>query len=143
MITVDRSIHIEGASDADGVGAVVAYASLQDNVLLEAVSTLSGEYYFRRSEDNGKTWQRTEEEWVASESLAPHLQLNRGLLGFWFRPHQRLAVPRLLGKPGYSRHSLLEPAISCGAHAALFNQGWVTVEEQTTRHTCFDSTGGH
>jgi len=40
-------------------------------VLLEAVNTQSGEYYFRHSDDNGKTWQRTEEEWVASESLAP------------------------------------------------------------------------
>ncbi len=81
MINVERSIHIEGQSELDEVNVTVSYASAETNAMVEAVSTMAGEEYFRRSEDNGQTWQRTEEEWMASESLGPNLQLNRGLLG--------------------------------------------------------------
>ena len=81
MINVERSIHIEGQSELDEVGVTVSYASAETNAMIEAVYTMAGEQYFRRSEDNGQTWQRTEEQWMVYESLGPNLQLNRGLLG--------------------------------------------------------------
>ena len=83
MITVDRSIHIEGSSELDEVvvGAI-SYASPEKNVLVESVDTFAGEHYLRRSTDNGRTWLRCE-DWVAKEPLRPERQLVRGLLGFF------------------------------------------------------------
>jgi len=83
MITVARSIHIEGTSELDEVTiGGISYASLLENVLVESVDTFAGEHYLRRSEDNGRTWVRTF-DWVATESLRPELKLNRALLGFF------------------------------------------------------------
>ena len=87
MITVERSIHIEGASDLDEVAVGgVSYVSPQRNALLESVGTFAGEHYFRRSQDNGRTWERTDEEWVFSEPLGPGRTLERMLLGFHLDP---------------------------------------------------------
>jgi len=83
MITVDRSIHIKGNSDTDEVSVSgVGYVSATENVLLESVSEDKDDTYLRRSEDNGKTWERCE-DWLAHEVISDEMYLDRSLPDFF------------------------------------------------------------
>ncbi len=106
MITVTKSIHIEGTDDLDEVGVTgISYASVESNALIESVRTFGGDHYLRRSEDNGKTWQRTE-EWLASKPIAEDLELERDLPDFYLDPnngwmyrhyHEAQTIPSMIG----------------------------------------------
>ena len=63
----------------------VSYASVETNAMIEtAPASLPGrELRFRRSEDNGKTWQRIEEQWPGPERLDNQHNLTRTPPGFW------------------------------------------------------------
>ena len=84
-INVTRTIHVQAPSnDTSAQVQAIAYVSNRNNVLLEAVR-IGDRDLIRRSQDNGATWQVTE-EWPSTQTLDDGLELDRAMTTIFCDP---------------------------------------------------------
>ncbi len=95
-IKIMRTIHVESPgpgerADVNGIG----YVSNERNVLEESIS-IGNQHLIRRSEDHGKTWEKTE-EWKKTVDLEDGLKLERMLPSVYYCDSDNGLAVRVFG----------------------------------------------
>ncbi len=85
MMTVNRSMYIASPRiDESATVGTVSYLAPDSDAMVEFLR-LPGDTFFRRSEDNGETWERWG-EWDASGKLPDGTATSRGMIGIYMDP---------------------------------------------------------